>query len=241
MRPAAFIALLSVAVANAALAAPKEKPEPSSSAIEEKVAKRLENCDIVLGEVMGIPENVPRDLLDKAECVAVIPGVVKAAFVIGGRGGRGAVVCRGNGGKGAWGAPLMISIGGGSIGFQIGAQSSDVVFLVMNPRGIDHLLESKFTLGADASVAAGPKGRTIEAATDAQMHAEILTYSRSRGLFAGISLEGAVIKQDKDANKELYGASVNPKKLLLGSETRIPPAGQNLVERLQTLSPKHRE
>jgi SH3 domain-containing YSC84-like protein 1 len=208
---------------------------------EEKVTKRLENSSVVLKEVMGIPENVPRDLLNKADCVAIIPGVKKAAFGVGARWGRGAAVCRTEGGNGAWGPPLMISIGGGSVGFQIGGESSDVVFLIMNPKGIDKLIESGFTLGADASVAAGPKGRTLEAATDAQMHAEILTYSRSRGIFAGISLEGAVVKQDKDANIELYGASVDPKGLLLKSGQLIPHAGQALVEQLQTLSPKHAE
>ncbi len=206
---------------------------------EEKVAKRLENSALVVKEVMGIPENVPRDLLDKAECVAVIPGVIKAAFGIGGRWGRGAAVCRTDGGTGAWGAPLMISIGGGSFGFQIGGQSSDVVFLIMNPKGIDKLIESQFTLGADASVAAGPKGRTLEAATDIQMHAEILTYSRSRGIFAGISLEGAVVKQDVDANVELYGARVDPKDLLMRAGQLVPAPAQALVEQLQTLSPKH--
>lgn len=207
---------------------------------EEKVADRLANCRLVLSEVMGIPEGVPRDLLDKAECVAVIPGVKKAAFAVGARYGKGAALCRTKAGAGPWGAPLMISIGGGSFGLQIGAQSSDVVFLIMNPRGIDHLLKSKFTLGGDASVAAGPKGRTLEAATDAQMHAEILTYSRSRGIFAGISLEGAVVKQDRDANVDLYGSRVSPKTLLLEAGQKVPPPAQGLVEELQSLSPMNK-
>jgi lipid-binding SYLF domain-containing protein len=226
----ATIALLAIAFAAGAAA----------KGDEAKVAERLEECHVVLKEVMGVPEGVPRDLLDKAECVAVIPGVKKAALGIGGRWGKGAAVCRTEAGAGAWGSPLMISIGGGSFGLQIGAQSSDYVFLIMNPRGINYLLKSKFTLGADASVAAGPKGRSLEAATDAQMRAEILTYSRSRGVFAGISLEGAVVKQDKDSNVALYGARRAPKELLLKSGQKIPSEAQVLVELLQTMSPRNK-
>jgi lipid-binding SYLF domain-containing protein len=206
---------------------------------EVREAKRLEACHRVLLEVMGIPESVPRDLLDKAECVAVVPGVKKAAFGVGGRFGKGAIVCRADAGRGRWGAPLMVQLGGGSFGFQIGGQSADFVFLVMNPRGIDHLLSSKFTLGADATVAAGPKGRTAEAATDLQMHAEILTYSRTRGLFAGVSLEGAVLKQDKDANVELYGERVEPREVLLTGQHPIPRTARSLVGLLEDLSPRN--
>ncbi len=204
-----------------------------------KERKRLEACQRVLLEVLGMPEAIPRDLLDKAECVAVIPGVKKAAFGIGGRWGKGAISCRTDDGRGRWGAPLMISLGGASLGFQIGGQSADYVFLIMNPRGIDHLLESKVTLGADATVAAGPKGRTAEAATDVQLHAEILTYSRTKGLFAGVSLEGAVLTQDKDADEEIYGESVAPRQLLLEHDYVIPPAARDLVRALEDASPRN--
>jgi lipid-binding SYLF domain-containing protein len=200
--------------------------------------KRLDACERVLREVAGMPESIPRDLLDKAECVAVIPGVKKAALGVGGRFGKGAVVCRTEGGRGPWGPPLMIGIGGASIGFQIGGQSSDFVFLIMNPKGIDHLLKNQFTLGADVSVAAGPKGRSAEAATDVLLNAEILTYSRSKGLFAGVSLEGAVVKQDKGANQAVYGAKVDPGELLLKSGHPVPAAARGLVKALAELSPR---
>jgi lipid-binding SYLF domain-containing protein len=204
-----------------------------------KELRRLGTCATVLEEVLAMPEGIPADLLDKADCVAVIPGVKKAAFVIGGRWGKGAVVCRTNRGRGPWGPPLMLSLGGGSIGLQIGGQATDLVLLFMNPRGIDHLLESKFTLGADCSIAAGPKGRTLEAATDAQMQAEILAYSRSRGLFAGLSLEGAVVKQDKDANEVVYGMKVPPRELLLAPGQAIPAAARPVVDVLTDASPRH--
>jgi lipid-binding SYLF domain-containing protein len=199
--------------------------------------ERLASCREVLGEVMDVPEGIPRDLLDKAYCVAVIPSVKKAALGVGARFGKGAVVCRTEPGAAAWGPPLMITIGGGSFGLQIGGEAADYVFLIMNRRGIDHLLKSKFTLGADASVAAGPKGRSLEAATDAQLRAEILTYSRSRGLFAGLSLEGAVLKRDEDANFRLYGERMSPASLLLTPGQRIPKAALPLVDLLRELSP----
>jgi len=204
-------------------------------------AKRLNACQEVLLEVMGVPEHIPKDLLDKAACVAVIPSVKKAAFGFGGRYGKGAVVCRTEGGHGPWGPPLMISLGGGSFGLQIGGESADFVFLIMNPKGLNSLLKDRLALGVDASVAAGPKGRSAEAATDAQMRAEILTYSRSRGLFVGISLEGAVISQDKDANVALYGDAVDPRNLLLNSDQPIPRAAHGLIQALQRLSPGDRE
>src|SRR5512134_2559856 len=161
---------------------------PAQAQVKE--ARRLEACREVLEELLSGKESIPRELLDKAECVAVVPSAKKFALGVGGRYGKGAVVCRGAKG---WGAPLMITIGGGSFGLQIGGQAADYVFLVMNPKGIDYLMRSKFTLGADAAVAAGPVGRTGSASTDASMRAEILSYSRTRGLFAGISLEGAVV------------------------------------------------
>jgi lipid-binding SYLF domain-containing protein len=150
------------------------------------------------------------------------------------------VTCRKDEGRGPWGAPAMIEMGGPSIGLQIGGQSADYVFLIMNPRGIDHLLRSKFTLGVDASVAAGPKGRSAEAATDLQLHAEILTYSRSRGLFAGVSLEGAVVKQDRNANEQVYGEPVEARDLLLRADRRVPAAARELVDALRELSPPGR-
>ena len=163
---------------------------PALSSAQVKERRRLEACREVLEELLGGEERIPRDLLDKAECVAVVPSAKKFALGFGGRWGKGAVVCRGQGGRGSWGAPLMISIGGGSFGLQIGGQAADYVFLVMNPKGIDYLMRSQFTLGADAAVAAGPVGRTGSAGTDLRMRAEILSYSRTRGLFAGALARG---------------------------------------------------
>lgn len=200
--------------------------------------RRLEACREVLGEFLGMREGIPRNLIDKAECVAVFPSVKKFALGFGGRFGKGAVSCRTEEGKGAWGPPLMISLGGGSFGLQIGGQAADLVFLVMNPKGMDYLIKSQFTLGADASVAAGPVGRTGEADTDLRMRAEILSYSRTRGLFAGLSLEGAVVKQDKDGNFSVYGEDVNPRELLLFWGQPMPPAARGFVDLLQDLSPR---
>jgi lipid-binding SYLF domain-containing protein len=200
--------------------------------------QRLAACRAVLESVANMPEGISRDLLNKAECVAVVPGVKKIALGVGGRYGKGAVVCRKDGGRGPWGPPAMIEMGGPSVGAQIGGQSADFVFLIMNPKGIDHLLRSKFTLGADASVAAGPKGRNAEAATDLRMQAEILSYSRSRGLFAGVSLEGAVVTQDRHANEQVYGEPVDARDLLLKADRRVPPAARELVDLLRELSPQ---
>ena len=203
-----------------------------------KEDRRLEACRDVLEEFLRMNEAIPRSLIDRAECVAVLPSVKKFALGFGGRFGKGAVSCRTDEGKGAWGPPLMISLGGGSFGLQIGGQAADLVFLVMNPKGIDQLIKSQFTLGADASVAAGPLGRTGEADTDLRMRAEILSYSRTRGLFAGLSLEGAVVKQDKDGNRNLYGEDVNPRELLLLWSQPLPPAARAFVNLLQELSPR---
>jgi lipid-binding SYLF domain-containing protein len=205
---------------------------------EEKAPQRLEASREVLEELAGIPEGIPRDLLAKAECVGIIPSTKKFALGVGGRYGKGVVACRTDAGRGAWGPPLMISLGGGSFGLQIGGQAADYVLLIMNPKGIDNLLKSKFTLGADAAVAAGPKGRTAEAATDARMRAEILTYSRTRGVFAGISLEGAVVSQDDDANRRLYGEKVSPRDLLLEPGQTIPVPAKGLIAALDRLSPR---
>lgn len=202
-----------------------------------KETKRLDACREVIHEVMGVKEQIPRDLLEKAECVAVLPGVKKAALGVGGRFGYGAVSCRSEGGNGPWGPPLMISLKGGSVGFQIGGQEADLVLLIVNPKGIDYLLRNNFTLGADASVAAGPVGRTAEAATDAQMRAEILSYSRSRGIFAGLSLEGAVVKPDEKANYGVYGEQIDPRDLLIRSKTAVPKSARGFIDELDKLAP----
>jgi lipid-binding SYLF domain-containing protein len=212
---------------------------PAYASAQTKEKKRLEASREVLEELLGGEERIPRDLLDKAECVAVIPNALKFALGFGGRWGKGAVVCRTRNGAGSWGPPLMISAGGGSFGLQIGGQAADYVFLIMNPRGIDYLMRSQFTLGGDAAVAAGPVGRTGSADTDLRMRAEILSYSRTRGLFAGLSLEGTVVKQDKDANEDLYGTQVDPKRLLVEGDYPVPPAARGLVELLATSSPGH--
>ena len=211
-------------------------PALASAQVKEK--KRLEACRQVLEELLGVEERIPRDLLDKAECVAVVPSALKFALGFGGRWGKGAVVCRGQGGSGPWGAPLLISLGGGSFGLQIGGQEADYVFLVMNPKGIDYLMRSQFSLGGDAAVAAGPVGRTGSASTDLRMRAEILSYSRTRGLFAGLSLEGSVVKQDRDGNENVYGTRIDPKKLLVEGAYPVPPVARGLVDLLETSSPR---
>jgi len=190
------------------------------AADKDSDAERLGRAAEVFQEVMAAPDKgIPQDLLDKSACIVVVPGVKKAAFVIGGKFGRGFFSCRAKSGTG-WGAPGAVRVEGGSFGFQIGASETDVIMLVMNQRGADRLLSSKFTLGADASVAAGPVGRTATAETDAYMTAEILTYSRSRGLFAGLSLSGATLRQDLDTNKALYGRTLQNKEIV---DTGIAP------------------
>jgi lipid-binding SYLF domain-containing protein len=226
--------ILSGLMASALLCAASAPPLGA----EGKEPKRLVACTEVLEEILGIPENIPRDLLDRAYCVGVIPSVKKFAFGVGGRYGKGAVVCRTREGRGLWGPPLMVTIGGGSVGLQIGGQAADLVLLIMNAKGARSLLESQFTLGADAAVAAGPKGRTSEAATDIQMKAEILSYSRARGVFAGLSIEGAVLKQDEDGNERLYGAAVSPKRLLLEGGMPVPAAAREMVDFLNGVSPR---
>jgi lipid-binding SYLF domain-containing protein len=206
---------------------------------QAKEARRLDACREVLEELLSGEESIPRDLLDKAECVAVIPSAKKFALGFGGRFGKGAVSCRATGAS-AWTAPLMISLGGGSFGLQIGGQAADYVFLVMNPKGIDYLIRSQFTLGADAAVAAGPVGRTGSAGTDLRMRAEILSWSRTRGLFAGVSLEGAVVKQDQDGNENLYGERVDPQRVLQQAAYPPPSSARELLEVLENASPRHK-
>jgi lipid-binding SYLF domain-containing protein len=183
--------------------------------------KRLHDAAEVITEVMGASDKaIPQDLFDKAECLVVVPGVKKAAFIVGGKYGRGFISCRHH--EGGWSAPAAVKVEGGSFGFQIGASETDVIMAVMNKRGAEKLMQSKFTLGADASVAAGPVGRTTSADTDAQMQAEILTWSRARGVFAGIALNGATLRPDDESNKDLYGTLTSNREIV---EHNKPPAG----------------
>ncbi len=207
------------------------------AAEQSREAERLEKAATVLNEIMGTPEKgIPHDLLNKAVCVGVIPSQIKFAFGVGGSFGRGCLICR-HGGNGPWGGPSMFTVGGPNIGFQLGGQATDFVLIVMNAKGARKLLQSRSKLGADASVSGGPVGRTAEGATDLQLQAEILTYSRSRGLFAGLSLEGQVIKQDHDGNARLYGHKVDPKDVLLKGTVGVPGAARPLVAALTKYSP----
>lgn len=200
---------------------------------------RLQNSGKVMHEILNVPDDIPQDLIDKARCVVVMPSVLKAAFVVGGSYGRGTMVCRtGKNFTGPWGAPAMYALEGGSIGLQIGGEATDFVFLVMNDRGASSLLHSKVKLGADASAAAGPKGRDASADTDAYMRAEILSYSRARGVFAGISLEGSTLRPDEDANRKLYGKSTSAAKIILESDVTAPDAAHALIASLQNSSPE---
>jgi lipid-binding SYLF domain-containing protein len=197
--------------------------------------KRLEEATAVIDEVMSTPEkSIPQDLLNRAECVVVVPGLKKGAFILGGKYGRGFVSCRRDGGAG-WSAPAGVRVEGGSVGFQIGGAETDVLMLIMNQRGMEKLLKSKFTLGGDASVAAGPLGRDTSAQTDALMHAEILTWSRQRGAFAGVSLQGATLRQDSDANTQLYGRKITNKQIVSGG-VGIPKAAVGLTSALNKYS-----
>jgi lipid-binding SYLF domain-containing protein len=215
-------------------------PVATMAADKDKVEDRVENCGTVLKEIMDIPDDIPQDLIDKAECVIVYPSVLKAAFVIGGSYGRGAMVCRtGEHFTGPWGAPTMMALEGGSFGLQIGGQATDFVLLIMNPRGAKSILRSKVKLGADASAAAGPKGREASAATDATLRAEVLSYSRARGLFAGISLSGSTVRPDKDANEQLYGKKVLATDIVFKGAVAVPPSAQKMVGYLNQKSPKN--
>jgi lipid-binding SYLF domain-containing protein len=210
----------------------------SSLFAANKEQKRLENAGTVMQEVMGVPDDIPQDLLDKAECVIVFPSVLKAAFVVGGSYGRGAMVCRtGEHFSGAWGSPAMYALEGASVGFQLGGQATDLVLLVMNNKGASSILSSKVKLGVDASAAAGPKGRDASADTDAYLRAEILSYSRSRGLFAGVSLEGSTLRPDDDASADVYGRKITAKEIVLGNKVAIPASGRHLVAVLQKNAP----
>jgi lipid-binding SYLF domain-containing protein len=215
-------------------------PMLAARADNEKEADRLENAGTVMEEIMNIPDDIPQDLLDKAECVIVFPSVLKAAFVFGGSYGRGAMVCRsGEHFTGPWGSPSMMALEAGSVGFQLGGQATDFVLLVMNPRGATALLSSKVKLGADMAAAAGPKGRDASANTDVTMRAEILSYSRSRGLFAGVSLEGASLRPDNDANEKLYGKRESATDIIRRGAVPVPASGHKLVSLLDKRSPKN--
>ena len=200
------------------------------AAEDTKEAKRLKNCGTVLKEILDIPEDIPQDLMEKAECIIVYPSVLKAAFVVGGSYGRGAMTCRtGENFTGPWSAPSMMALEAGGIGFQIGGQATDFVLLVMNDRGAHSILSSKVKLGADAAVAAGPKGRNAQAATDVTLRAEILTYSRSRGLFAGVSLEGSTVRPDNDANKRVYGKEVAAEDIIFKGAVPVPHSARPMI------------
>ncbi len=207
----------------------------------QDVKERLQNAAVVLQAILDTPdEGIPSDLLNKAECVLVFPGVKKGAFFFGASYGKGGMVCRSKiDFSGPWGAPAMHRLASGSIGFQIGGSSTDYVLLVMNPTGVNSLLKSKVKLGADATAAAGPKGRSAEAATDAAMGAEILAYARSKGLFAGISLKGGTLRQDNGANKDLYGQKISAREIVVEGKVAVPKSGKPLVDLLRQASPKN--
>ena len=205
---------------------------------DEREEDRVKDAGVVLKEILNIPDDIPQDLLDKAECLIILPSVKKGAFGIGASYGRGVMICRGGEHyTGKWGAPALYALEGVSIGFQLGGQATDFVLLVMNPKGAESLLYSKVKLGADASAAAGPKGRTAEGATDVVMQAEILSYSRNKGLFAGVSLEGSTLRSDGGANENLYGKKLTAKEIIREGKVAIPPSAQELVTLLDTKSP----
>jgi len=207
---------------------------------EEKEATRLEESAVVLKEILGMPEGIPKDLLDKSVCVVVFPSVKKAAFVVGASYGRGVITCRsGKRLSGSWSAPAMFALEGGSFGFQIGAQATDFVLLIMNEGGANSVMSSKVKIGADASAAAGPVGRNTSAETDVVLKAEILSYSRAKGLFAGVSLEGSTMRADEGGNKALYGKEISAKEIVREGKVPVPAAGKRLLGILTKASPKH--
>jgi SH3 domain-containing YSC84-like protein 1 len=211
----------------------------ASAANPEKDEDRLRNSGTVLKEILDVPDNIPQDLLDNADCVVVFPSVLKAAFIVGGSYGRGAMSCRrGEDFKGPWGAPTMMALEGGSFGFQIGGEATDFVLLIMNERGASGILTSKVKLGADASAAAGPVGRTTSAETDATLRADILSYSRARGAFIGVSLEGSTIRPDNGANKQIYGHDLAAREIVLSGRVAIPPAAQKMISTLDARTPR---
>ena len=215
--------------------------EVANASDQTKDDDRLRNCGTVLKEILDVPDDIPQDLLDKADCVVVFPSVLKAAFIVGGSYGRGAMSCRrGEDFRGPWGAPTMMALEGGSFGFQIGGQATDFVLLVMNESGARGILASKVKLGGDASVAAGPVGRDASAESDATLRSEILSYSRARGLFAGVSLEGSTIRPDNGDNTRVYGRKLSARDIVLSGKVPVPPAARQLILTLGAKTPKHR-
>jgi len=215
--------------------------EVASAADQSKDDDRLKNCGTVLKEILDVPDDIPQDLLDKADCVVVFPSVLKAAFIVGGSYGRGAMSCRkGEDFRGPWGAPTMMALEGGSFGFQIGGEATDFVLLVMNESGARGILASKVKLGGDASAAAGPVGRDSSAETDASLRSEILSYSRARGLFAGVSLEGSTIRPDNGDNTRVYGRKISARDIVLSGKVPVPPAAKQLISTLDARTPRHK-
>lgn len=255
MRPTMPVLLLPLALALATPAAARQEvPAPDAAPaaaaaaardaaadapVPRKETERLRNAALVLREIFGMPDGIPRDLLDRAECVIVFPSVKKFAMGVGGSYGRGVISCRGGERfDGPWSAPAMFALEGASIGFQLGGQATDFVLLVMNPRGADSVLGSKVKLGADASAAAGPKGRTAGASTDIVMQAEMLTYSRARGLFAGVSLEGSTLRSDDEAIEAVYGRRLSAREIVRGN-VAAPPSARPLIDLLNRRSPRN--
>ncbi len=231
MQKAALRKLMTLTVTLALAALP--------ASTQDREEQRLHECGTVLKEILDIPEDLPKDLLDKAECVIVFPSVKKLALGVGGSYGRGAITCRGGENfTGSWSAPALFRLEGANIGVQIGGQATDFVLLVMNPRGAESVLKSKVKLGADASAAVGPKGRTAAAQTDIVMRAEILTYSRSRGLFIGVSLEGSSLASDGGANKKIYGRKLSAKQIVRQG-AGVPAAAQRMISILNSASPQN--
>lgn len=230
MRIADQIGAIALAALLGAFALPRAEAQ-------EKMEERLDNSGMVLQQLINAPDaGIPEELIEDAECIAVIPGVKKAAFGFGGRYGRGVAVCRTADGTGPWGSPSMLALDGGSFGFQLGGSSMDVVMLFMTPNSMQSLLKDKVTLGGDIAAAAGPKGRNASANTDARFTSEILTYGRSRGLFAGVSLEGASLRPDRDANEEVYGHEVDAEALLTGPGNGVPPAATGFIATLRQVA-----
>src|SRR6202166_824049 len=213
----------------------------ASASDQTKDDDRLRNSGTVLKEILDVPDDIPEDLLDKADCVVVFPSVLKAAFIVGGSYGRGAMSCRrGEDFRGPWGAPTMMALEGGSFGLQIGGEATDFVLLVMNERGARGILASKVKLGADASVAAGPVGRTASVETDATLRADILSYSRARGVFVGVSLEGSSIRPDNGANRKIYGHELPARQIVLSGHVAIPPAAERMTSTLESRTPRRK-
>lgn len=228
----AFVKMVMLVALVAALGLP--------AAAQKKQQERLESAGRVTKEIMDIPDDIPQSIIDKAQCVVVLPSVIKFAFVFGGSIGRGAMTCRsGDDFQGPWGAPSMMALEGGSFGLQIGGQATDFVLLLMSKSSARGILASKFKLGADASAAAGPVGRNATAETDASLRAEILTYSRARGLFAGISLAGSTLRPDKDGNKAVYGKEISAKEIVLHGAVPVPASANLLISTLNQHSPKN--